>query len=125
VGLISCHHAEPRPLSFHQRSVCEQLGQILSLHIRNRSDADELQFRLEVRRAMVRVLGGLTQGTDFIDNLRSVLPELLHFARAGGVAVVVEDRLVTLATRPPMTRYARSHNGWRPMCRTTSFTART
>jgi len=99
-GLISCHHAEPRPLSFHQRTVCEQLGQILALHIRNRSDADELQFRLEVRRAMVRVLGGLTQGTDFIDNLRSVLPELLHFARAGGVAVVVEDRLVTFGDTP-------------------------
>jgi light-regulated signal transduction histidine kinase (bacteriophytochrome) len=99
-GLISCHHAEPRLLSFHQRSVCEQVGQILALHIKNRSDADELAFRLEVRRSMVRILGGLTQGADFIENLRSVLPELLHFARAGGVAIVIGERLITFGDTP-------------------------
>jgi light-regulated signal transduction histidine kinase (bacteriophytochrome) len=99
-GLISCHHAEARLLSFHQRAVCEQLGQILALHIKNRSDADDLQFRLEVRRSMVRILGGLTQGADFIENLRSVLPELLHFAHAGGVAIVIDDRLITFGDTP-------------------------
>ncbi|WP_432380500.1 GAF domain-containing sensor histidine kinase [Duganella sp. P38] len=99
-GLISCHHAAPRLLSFHQRTVCEQLGQILALHIKNRCDADELQFRLEVRRSMVRILGGLTQGADFIENLRSVLPELLHFGRAGGVAIVIDDRLIAFGDTP-------------------------
>ncbi|NYE61599.1 light-regulated signal transduction histidine kinase (bacteriophytochrome) [Duganella sp. 1224] len=99
-GLISCHHAAPRPLSFHQRTVCEQIGQILALHIKNRSDADELAFRLDVRRSMVRILGGLTQGADFIENLRSVLPELLHFARAGGVAIVIGERLITFGDTP-------------------------
>jgi len=99
-GLISCHHAQARHLSFHQRSVCEQLGQILALRIRNRSDADQMQFRLEVRRVMVNLLGGLTQGADFIENLRSVLPELLRFARAGGVAIVVDDRLISYGHTP-------------------------
>ena len=99
-GLISCHHTEARHLSFHQRSVCEQLGQILALRIRNRADADQMQFRLEVRRVMVNLLGGLTQGADFIENLRSVLPELLRFARAGGVAIVVDDRLISYGHTP-------------------------
>jgi chemotaxis family two-component system sensor kinase Cph1 len=99
-GLISCHHAQPRQLSFHQRTVCEQLGQILALRVQNRADADELQFRLEVRRVMVNLLGGLTQGADFIENLRSVLPELLRFGRAGGVAIVVDERLITFGHTP-------------------------
>jgi light-regulated signal transduction histidine kinase (bacteriophytochrome) len=99
-GLISCHNAEPRRVGFHQRAMCEQLGQILALHIRNRADADELQFRLNVRRAMVGALGGLTQGADFIENLRSVLPELLQFARAGGVAIVVDERLIRFGDTP-------------------------
>lgn len=99
-GLLSCHHATPRRLSYHQRTVCEQLGQILALRIRNRADADELQFRLEVRRVMVNLLGGLTQGTDFIENLRSVMPELLRFARAGGVAIVIDDRLISFGDTP-------------------------
>ncbi len=99
-GLVSCHHATPRRLSYHQRTVCEQLGQILALRIRNRADADELQFRLEVRRVMVNLLGGLTQGSDFIENLRSVMPELLRFARAGGVAIVIDDRLISFGDTP-------------------------
>ena len=99
-GLVSCHHATSRRLSYHQRTVCEQLGQILALRIRNRADADELQFRLEVRRVMVNLLGGLTQGSDFIENLRSVMPELLRFARAGGVAIVIDDRLISFGDTP-------------------------
>jgi light-regulated signal transduction histidine kinase (bacteriophytochrome) len=99
-GLLSCHHDTPRRLSYHQRTVCEQLGQILALRIRNRADADELQFRLDVRRVMVGLLGGLTQGADFIENLRSVMPELLRFARAGGVAVVLDDRLISVGHTP-------------------------
>jgi light-regulated signal transduction histidine kinase (bacteriophytochrome) len=99
-GLISGHNAEPRRITFHQRAMCEQMGQILALHIRSRTDADELQFRLDVRRAMVQVLGGLTQGADFIENLRSVMPELLRFAHAGGVAIVVDERLITFGDTP-------------------------
>ena len=99
-GLLSCHHSTPHRLSYHQRTVCEQLGQILALRIRNRADADELQFRLDVRRVMVGLLGGLTQGADFIENLRSVMPELLKFARAGGVAIVLDDRLISFGHTP-------------------------
>jgi light-regulated signal transduction histidine kinase (bacteriophytochrome) len=99
-GLLSCHHGTPRRLSYHQRTVCEQLGQILALRIRNRADADELQFRLDVRRVMVNLLGGLTQGADFIENLRSVMPELVRFARAGGVAIVIDDRLISFGHTP-------------------------
>ncbi|MGI4848871.1 MAG: GAF domain-containing sensor histidine kinase, partial [Janthinobacterium lividum] len=99
-GLISCHNDVPAPISFHQRTVCEQLGQILALRIGALEDASELRFRLDVRRVMVAMLAGLTQGADFIDNLRSVLPELLEFMRAGGVAIVVDDRLFCYGDTP-------------------------
>ncbi|MET0264018.1 MAG: ATP-binding protein [Duganella sp.] len=99
-GLISCHHASARHLSIHQRIVCEQIGQILALRIGTRADADELQFRLDLRRVMVTLLGGLTQGADFIENLRSVMPDLLSFGRAGGVAIVLDERLISFGHTP-------------------------
>ena len=99
-GLISCHNATPRPLEFDKRSACEQLGQILSLCIETREDADDLEFRLELRRIMVSMLAGLTQGADFIDNMSNVFPELLRFARAGGVAIVVDDRVILHGDTP-------------------------
>jgi light-regulated signal transduction histidine kinase (bacteriophytochrome) len=99
-GLISCHNAGPAPVSFEKRTACEQLGQILALCIESREDARELQFRLDVRRTMVSMLAGLTQGSDFIENLSSVFPELLRFARASGVAIVVDERVLTYGDTP-------------------------
>jgi light-regulated signal transduction histidine kinase (bacteriophytochrome) len=99
-GLISCHNEGPSPVAFEQRTACEQLGQLLALCIESREDAHELQFRLDVRRVMVSMLAGLTQGSDFVENLASVFPELLRFARATGVAVVVDDRVLTFGDTP-------------------------
>ncbi|QGZ38741.1 ATP-binding protein [Pseudoduganella flava] len=103
-GLISCHNAAPRHITFDKRTACEQLGQILALRIQSRELADELQFRLEVRRIMVSVLAGLTQGSDFIENMGSVFPELLQFARASGAAIVVDDRIVSYGDTPNETQ---------------------
>ncbi|MBB3222484.1 ATP-binding protein [Pseudoduganella umbonata] len=99
-GLISCHNAAPRHVTFDKRTACEQLGQILALRVESREVRDELQFRLDVRRIMVTVLAGLTQGANFIDNMGSVFPELLHFARAGGAAIIVDDRIVSYGDTP-------------------------
>lgn len=103
-GLISCHHGTPAPVAFDKRTACEQLGQILAMCIESREDADELQFRLEVRRVMVSMLGGLTQGADFLDNMSSVFPSLLQFARAGGAAILFDDRLLTYGDAPDETQ---------------------
>ena len=99
-GLISCHNEEPAPVAFEKRTACEQLGQILALCIESREDAADLQFRLEVRRTMVSMLAGLTQGSDFIENLANVFPDLLRFVRASGVAIMVEDRILTFGDTP-------------------------
>jgi two-component system, chemotaxis family, sensor kinase Cph1 len=99
-GLISCHNEGPAAVAFDKRTACEQLGQILALCIESREDAAELQFRLEVRRTMVSMLAGLTQGSDFIANLANVFPDLLRFARAAGVAIMVDDRILTYGDTP-------------------------
>ncbi|QOL47919.1 ATP-binding protein [Massilia litorea] len=99
-GLISCHNETPCPLPFEKRTACEQLGQVLALCIESREDASELQFRLEVRRMMVAMLGNLTKGADVIDNMSGIFPELLRFARAGGVAIVAGDRVLTYGDTP-------------------------
>jgi light-regulated signal transduction histidine kinase (bacteriophytochrome) len=99
-GLISCHNTEPAPVPFEERTACEQLGQVLALCIESREDAHELQFRLDVRRIMVSMLAGLTQGSNFIENLSSVFPELLRFARASGVAIVVDEGVLSFGDSP-------------------------
>ena len=99
-GIISCHNEDPSPVPFEQRTACEQLAQLLALCIESREDAHELQFRLDVRRIMVSMLAGLSQGNNFIENLSGVFPELLRFARATGAAVVFDERVLTFGDAP-------------------------
>lgn len=99
-GLISCHHHAPLHVSFDRRNACEQLGQILSLRVETREDSDEFAFRTAIRRKMVAILAGLAQGPDFIDNLRGVVPELIGLMRAGGTAVVVDERILRCGNTP-------------------------
>jgi chemotaxis family two-component system sensor kinase Cph1 len=99
-GLISCHNATPCPVPVEKRTACEQLGQILALCIESREDAGELQFRLDVRRIMVEMLGHLTKGANFLENLSAVFPELLRFGRAGGAAIVVDERVLAYGDTP-------------------------
>ena len=99
-GLISCHHLAPLHLGYEHRIACEQLGQVLSLRIESREDADELRFRLDLRRSMVDMLAGLTHGSDFIDNMSSVFPQLLKFASAGGAALLVDERIACYGDAP-------------------------
>ncbi|NNG22251.1 ATP-binding protein [Telluria aromaticivorans] len=99
-GMVSCHNGTPRPVSVEKRTTCEQLGQILALCIESREDATELQFRLEVRRIMVEMLGRLTKGGDFLENMSGVFPELLRFGRAGGVAIVMDERVLAYGDTP-------------------------
>jgi chemotaxis family two-component system sensor kinase Cph1 len=99
-GLVSCHNEGAKAVPFEKRTACEQVAEILALCVESREVAAELQFRLDVRRIMVPMLAGLTQGSNFIDNLSSVFPELLRFARATGVAVVVDDRILPYGDTP-------------------------
>lgn len=92
-GLVSCHNTAACDVPFDKRTACEQIGQLLALRIETREDADDLQFRLDVRRSMVSMLAGLTQGGDFFDNMNGIHTELLRFVRAQGVAILFGQRI--------------------------------
>lgn len=99
-GLISCHNAEARPLSFETRAACEQLGQMLSLHIAAKEEGEEAHERLELRRMLVEMLGPLGKGTDFVANISGIAPLLMRFAKAGGVALVFGDEVKRFGNTP-------------------------
>jgi chemotaxis family two-component system sensor kinase Cph1 len=99
-GLISCHNEGAHARSIREAQRLRAAEPDPGAVIESREDAAELQFRLEVRRIMVSMLAGLTQGSDFFENLSSVFPELLRFARASGVAIVVDDRVLTYGDTP-------------------------
>ncbi|TCS39311.1 light-regulated signal transduction histidine kinase (bacteriophytochrome) [Paucimonas lemoignei] len=99
-GLISCHNAEPKNVSYEFRTACEQLAQILALRIESKEEREEYNYRLELRRILVSMLRGVSQAENFFEGVKSVSPELLRFAGASGAALIFEGRMERFGDAP-------------------------
>ena len=99
-GLVACHHAMPRTLPFEVRMACEHLAQILSLQIEAKEDREEIAYRLELRRILVRLLAAMADRDNFLDGLLEHPADLLRFASASGVAIVRRGECTRVGATP-------------------------
>jgi chemotaxis family two-component system sensor kinase Cph1 len=100
-GMISCHHASPRPVSYHTRTACELLGRILSLQIEAKESAVLAQRKLELRRQIVELLSAMADRDSVIEGFRSLPSVVLDFAGASGAAIVSGDNHEVVGETPP------------------------
>lgn len=85
-GLLSCHGAASRRLSFEVRNTCDLLGHIFSLQLATREQTRHLARQVELRSILSRLLMGMTLEPDFIVGLNE--PDLLRLADAHGAAIL-------------------------------------
>lgn len=99
-GMISCHDHAPRRVAFEVRAVCEQLGQILALHLDAAQERKEFNHRLELRGLLVSMLAALSQSSDFSENISGISSDLLKFANASGAALVQGNFISAFGSTP-------------------------
>ena len=99
-GLISCHHASPRPVPFEVRTACDFLGRVLALQIAARHRREEYEQRIARKSVQVRLLAGMTEGDDFVDQLAGHEADLLELVDARGAAILHDGRCVLLGQTP-------------------------
>lgn len=99
-GLISCHDAEPRAVSYQTRTACELLGRILALQIEARESARLAQRKLELRQQIVQLLSVMADRDSVVEGFRQQPEVALGFAGASGAAIVAADRCETLGETP-------------------------
>ncbi|KAA0683198.1 ATP-binding protein [Azospirillum brasilense] len=99
-GLISCHHREPRAVSYAVRSACDLIAQILSVRIAAVEDRRDAEHRIALQSIQARLLAAMAQADPFIAGLTEHPDDLLHFANASGAAVVFERRCTLVGDTP-------------------------
>ncbi|OCX13942.1 ATP-binding protein [Pseudomonas graminis] len=87
-GLISCHHATPRRVSFQTRTACELLGSVLSLQLESKEAHADNQRMLSLRRQIVQMLAAMADLDSVTGGLRAMPDVLLGFVGASGAAVI-------------------------------------
>lgn len=110
-GLIACHHATPRLLTYDQRAGCRALAGGLARQIKAKEESESYRERLRLRGFEDDVVAGLTRRATLDEALRDSLPEIQKMVDADGAAVLRGAEL-TMAGRCPRETEVRGLAAW-------------
>lgn len=99
-GLISCHHHQPRSLSFARRAACELLGQVFSLQLTAREQNDHFSRRVQRQGVLTTLLAKLSGQPNFVEALGHHSSEVMALVGAQGFAILHEKRCVLCGETP-------------------------
>lgn len=100
-GLISCHHAEPRQVSFAVRTACDLLGQVLSSQMIALERALDADHRIRSKSTQARLLAHMAAAESFIDGLSEDREDLLGLVNADGAAILFDGDCRLIGRTPP------------------------
>ncbi|WP_017326911.1 ATP-binding protein [Synechococcus sp. PCC 7336] len=103
-GLVSCHHAEPKYLSYSVRSAVELLAQALSQELAHQVSRADFDYTLELKSRQAQFLEFLSQGDRLADALMKPDPRAIELVGAEGVAVCWQDEISLAGNTPNLDR---------------------
>lgn len=87
-GLVACHHASPRYVSYEARTACEFLGQAFSVQLGAVGEGEDRAYDLHVASVGALLLDRAAADDDWMRALTRGTPSLADLAGARGAAVV-------------------------------------
>lgn len=99
-GLISCHHYEPRNISFETKSVCEVLAEIMATRIAALESFAYSEAELAVRRLEASIVESIARDGDWKTGLFDRSQAILAPLRASGAALCFEGQILTTGEVP-------------------------
>lgn len=99
-GLIACHHAAPRLLTYDQRAGCRALAGGLARQIKAKEEAEGYRERLRLRGFEDDAVTALSRRPSLDAALRESLPEIQKVLDADGVAVLRGAELLVAGAAP-------------------------
>ena len=100
-GLISCHHREPRQVSFGVRMTCGLLAQVLSLQLSVREQAEAMSRRMRLQGILTPMVAAMARHERLVEGIEACKDDLLRIVGADGAAVIEEDKIVCYGCVPP------------------------
>ncbi|MBK1988528.1 GAF domain-containing protein [Sphaerospermopsis aphanizomenoides BCCUSP55] len=99
-GLIACHHQTDKYLSYHVRTFCELIGQLMSLELSNKEEQENLTDKIQFKNLLSNFVEKLSEAEDFVDVLANNQSDLLNLVKASGAAIISNDVVILLGSTP-------------------------
>lgn len=102
-GLIACHnYSSSKYVPYEVRSVCEFLGQIMSLELAAKADHEDLDYKMKLQFLQPEFVKSLTQAENLLTGLVESSSNLLQLMSASGAAICWDDEITTIGQTPQL-----------------------
>ena len=91
-GLIACHHSSPKYLSYNIRTVCEFIGQVMSVELVNKEASEDIEYKTQLKSLQTQFVEALSQAEYFLDGMVQLKSQLLNLVNATGAVICSGDQ---------------------------------
>ena len=100
-GLIACHHSTPRYVPYSVRTICEFVGQVMSVELTNKEDHEDLDYKMTLKSLQSKLVESLSHSDRFLDGLIQLNSNLIDLVSAPGAAICEGDQITCIGQTPP------------------------
>jgi two-component system, chemotaxis family, sensor kinase Cph1 len=100
-GLIACHHSTPRYVPYRVRTICEFVGQVMSVELGTKQDREDLDYKMTLKSLSSKFVESLSQSKTFLDGLIQLNSNLLDIVNATGVVICALEQIICIGKTPP------------------------
>ncbi|WP_392483147.1 ATP-binding protein [Nostoc sp. C110] len=99
-GLIACHHSSPKYISYNIRTVCEFIGQVMSVELANKEASEDIDYKSQLKSLQTQFVEELSQAEYFLDGMVQLKSQLLNLVTATGAAICSGDQCIRVGKTP-------------------------
>ena len=99
-GLIACHHGVLKHVPCELRALCEVFGQMFSLQLEAKEQAEDYQYRLKLAAVQDHLVSLMAREENLTDGLIRQLPHLLNHISGDGVALWIDGTFAAIGRTP-------------------------
>jgi len=99
-GLIACHHLSPKSIPYDLRTVCEFIGQVMSLELANKEANEDLDYKMRLRASHTRFVELLSQSHYFWEGVVQLEANLLELVSATGAVICSDTHCIQVGETP-------------------------
>ena len=99
-GLIACHHSSPRYPAYDTRTVCEFIGQVMSVELGNKEASEDIDYKRQLKSLQTQFIEALSQAEHFLEGMVQLSAQLLALVSATGAVICSGSRFIRVGETP-------------------------
>jgi light-regulated signal transduction histidine kinase (bacteriophytochrome) len=99
-GLIACHHSSPKYVPYNIRTICEFIGQVMSVELANKEASEDINYKMQLKALQTQFVEALSVAEYFIHGMVQLKSQLLNLVNATGAVIWSGKQCIRVGETP-------------------------